>query len=145
MKLISSRCGGVELRGLGATAITKRKARAEPVLEKYNFIPNHTSLSLQESVRVNIQLILENVTSMKVNVFEIFDEATSENVSLLSPIVSNVLADLPLVQPDVTVLSKNSLELDNVKVEVKPLPCNGSALLVIGTNLLQQPEVTVFY
>lgn len=38
IELIQS--GGVEIRGLFASVISKRKPLADPVLEKYTFIPN---------------------------------------------------------------------------------------------------------
>ncbi|KAG5863724.1 hypothetical protein JTB14_034923 [Gonioctena quinquepunctata] len=39
------RGGGIEVQGLSATSIPRKKKLGIPVLEKYEFIPNHTELS----------------------------------------------------------------------------------------------------
>lgn len=58
--------------GLGASAIARRKQTADPVLEKHIFVPNVTAaLNLKESVRVNVQIVLENFGGTKVKVYEV--------------------------------------------------------------------------
>lgn len=47
--------GGVEVRGLHANVIAKRKPLADPVLEKYTFVPN-----IIENVNQNKLLIINN-------------------------------------------------------------------------------------
>lgn len=122
------------MTGLAASAISRRKQTAEPVLEKYIFVPNETHLTIEESVRVNMQIILENSGATKVKAYEVVDEAASEN--LLAGLVFDVLNDQPLIQPDITVLTKKSIEIPNVTVQEGFLPKEKDALLVIGTNVL---------
>lgn len=60
------------MKGMTANAITRRKPLGEPVLEKHVFVPNETTLTLEESVRVNLQIILENERQFQVSSFNLF-------------------------------------------------------------------------
>ncbi|KAG5892834.1 hypothetical protein JTB14_032428 [Gonioctena quinquepunctata] len=65
------RGGGVEMIGLGVTSISRRKHLDFLVLEKYEFIPNNRELSTVQSVRVNMQIIIENTLMTKLNCVEV--------------------------------------------------------------------------
>lgn len=135
------RCGGIEISGLKASSIARKKNLDEPVLEKYEFVPNEaTDLSLEQSVRVNLQIVLENMPTIKVKVVELLDG--SDEVQVIAPIVHKVLSDMPLIQPEITVLSKNHLDLPNVTVVNKNLASETDCHLVIGTNLLNRNIVS---
>lgn len=138
------RGGGVEIRGLHATPITKRLPLGVPVLEKNEFIPNFSKsrMSLEDILRINIQLVLENIQTYKVRSIEIFDEEYKKND--LKPIleqVGEILGDLPLVQADLLLVSEDPVEMpDHIPVENKKLITETNVLLLVGANLLNRPE-----
>ncbi|XP_046963777.1 fatty acid synthase-like [Vanessa cardui] len=139
------RAGGVEIRGLHATPISRRIPLGVPVLEKNIFIPNYgkTQMKIEDILRSNIQLVLENIQTYKVKSIEIVDDQYKNNG--LEPIldkVADVLGDLPLVQADLTVISEEPIEMpSNISVENKKLIGESNTLIIIGANLLQRPEV----
>lgn len=51
--------GGVEIRGLHANVIAKRKPLADPVLEKYMFVPNIIETVKLKCIINRSQLIFE--------------------------------------------------------------------------------------
>ncbi|XP_030748833.1 fatty acid synthase-like isoform X2 [Sitophilus oryzae] len=133
--------GGIEIRGLIASSIARRKYLGSPVLEKHVFIPNIADLKLEQALRVNMQLILENAYSIHIKVAELVDEATPEENLILGDIAFDVLADQPLIQPNITVLSKTEIEVRNVTVEDKKLLTEVDCHLVIGSKLLERHTV----
>ncbi|XP_050353258.1 fatty acid synthase-like [Nymphalis io] len=139
------RAGGVEIRGLHATPITKRVPLGVPVLEKNVFIPNigKSKMKIEDILRSNIQLVLENLQLYKVKSLEIVDN--EYKIAGLQPImdkVADVLSDLPLVQADLSVISEDSIELpSNISIENKKLIGENNIQVLIGANLLQRPEV----
>ncbi|KAJ8919478.1 hypothetical protein NQ315_002099 [Exocentrus adspersus] len=135
------RCGGIEICGLKASAIPRRKHLGVPVLESYKFVPNFTVLNVHQSVRVNIQVILENALTHKVKACEVIDECTGKDIVPLAPIIKSALEDQPLIQPLLKILSKRALEGVEVEVDDKKLTSETDNLLVIGSNLLGRPEV----
>ncbi|KAJ8946540.1 hypothetical protein NQ318_004676 [Aromia moschata] len=133
-------CGGIHIKGLIASSINRRKILADPVLESYRFVPNFTTLDAHQSVRVNMQLILENTLSYKVNAVELIDEFTKDAVPLLT-IIHSVLGDQPLIQPFLKILSQTPLDID-IEVEDKKLNSVSNCLLVVASSILERPEVT---
>ncbi|XP_044764578.1 fatty acid synthase-like [Coccinella septempunctata] len=132
------KCGGIEIRGLKASSIPRRKQRSAPVLEKYQFVPNRAKLTIEESLRVNMQLGLENFFGIKLKIVEVLDEATKEDSEPLGPKIYDVYADLPLIQVNISVFTKETLELSNVTVENKELRKESDCHLVVGTKILQR-------
>lgn len=116
------RCGGIEIRGLNASSIARKKSLAGPVLEKYVFVPNEASLTLEDSIRVNIQIILENSYRIKIKFAEIQEEA-------LTPLILEAFADQPLIQAEALLIQ------DSNKTKI------ADCLLVVGANLLQNPDL----
>ncbi|XP_026740412.1 fatty acid synthase-like [Trichoplusia ni] len=139
------RAGGVEIRGLHATPITKRLPLGVPVLEKNEFIANFgkSKMKVEDILRANIQLILENIQTYKVKSIELVDEEYKKND--LQPVleqVGDVLGDLPLVQAELVVISEEAIEMpSNIIVENKKLAGESNTVLFIGANLLGRPEV----
>uniref|UniRef100_T1H7Z0 Carrier domain-containing protein n=1 Tax=Rhodnius prolixus TaxID=13249 RepID=T1H7Z0_RHOPR len=140
--------GGIELRGMQANAIARRKNLSEPVLEKYVFTPYHESeevYSLEQIVRILVQLILENEELN--NTIKVVEFA-AHPIKLLAPIVAQVLSDLPLIQPDITVQSSSTnpqiTDLPpEIIVEEKKLPANKAALIAVASNLLETDRAEV--
>ncbi|CAH1176264.1 unnamed protein product [Phaedon cochleariae] len=133
------RCIGVDVHGLAATSIKRRKYLGTPVLERYEFVPNHTSLSLPASVRVNAQIILENTLSNKVKSVEVVDSDTPKDSQLLTPLLLNVLEDEPLTHTEAKILCETPLDVD-ILVENKTLNQQSGNTLVIASRLLSRPE-----
>jgi fatty acid synthase len=128
------RSGGIEIRGLTAKSISKKKPRLEPVLEKYEFVPNQERLDLTQLIRVNIQIILENSLETQFKAVELL-EGSDE---ILSPLVCKVLDDVPVVTPDLTVSTKTDLDpIPGVKIEQFVLTPESNLLLIVATKLLQ--------
>lgn len=116
-----------------------------PVLESYRFVPNFTSLDLHQSVRVNTQIILENALVYKVKAVELIDEFTNEDTVPLTPIIKSALEDQPLIQPFLKILSSTPFEDIDVEIEDKKLQNENDCLLVIASNLLNRPDVSIHY
>jgi len=88
--------GGVEVRGVRASKIAKRRKVSKPVLEKYVFTPytEPTHLDLHTSLRVCTHIALENKPCVQVNVVEVHNEGMTP----LSPVLVPIFADLPLLK-----------------------------------------------
>lgn len=142
LKYAYYRSGGIELRGLIANSIARRKALGEPVLEKHTFVPLETELPTQESVRVYVQIFLENNYGIKHRTAELIDEATKTDVIPLGPIVHQAFSDQPLIQPEVIIFSKEPLELQNITVEDKKLGSEShTCSIVVASKICSRPEV----
>ncbi|CAG9769092.1 unnamed protein product [Ceutorhynchus assimilis] len=136
-----TRSGGIELRGQSASSIARRKYQGIPVLEKYVFVPNIAPLPVKEALRVNMQILLENLPSLNIKVVELIDEATNEQLEPLVSIIDDVLGDIPLIQPNLTILSKKEYDIKKVKIENKQLVTETDCSLVIGSKLLERNTV----
>ncbi|XP_023311358.1 fatty acid synthase [Anoplophora glabripennis] len=134
------RSGGITISGLLAKSIPRRKDLGIPVLEKYTFVPNDTELGLHESVRVNIQIVLENTLMYQVKAMELINELTPKDAPPLMPIVEMVLRDQPLVQPFLKILSKTPLDV-SVEVENRKLSGETDCLIVIASNILKRQSI----
>ena len=88
--------GGVEVQGVRASTIAKRRNVSKPVLEKYVFTPyiEPTHLDLHTSLRACTHIALENKPGIQVNVVEVHNQGTTP----LSPALVHIFADLPLLK-----------------------------------------------
>lgn len=135
--------GGVEIQGLKASAIARKKATAEPVLETYQFVPheNNEKSDVSDIVRICVHLVLENVPSQKVKTVEVLEPSADSNTTILTPIINKALGDLPLIQADNTILSdvNNPLLADlssDILIEDKKLATDQTILLLVTPNVL---------
>ncbi|KAM7359337.1 fatty acid synthase 3 [Cochliomyia hominivorax] len=99
--------GGIELVGLEASAVQRRKPPGVPVLEKYNFLPHFPSpaVNISDAARICVQLALENTPTLKMKFVEVDTDGRL-------PIVSNFfdsIEDLPAVTGDYIFLSSQTL------------------------------------
>lgn len=136
---------GVEIRGLKANAIPRRKTMAFPILEEYKFVANRdkAETSLEEMVILSSQIALDSNPVIKPKVVELID--LDDNLSIqevLTPTILKVLGDLPMIQPKI-VLAANTdqyeklTELENVTViEPNKLPEDGSVYMAVTYNIL---------
>ncbi|XP_044732180.1 fatty acid synthase-like [Chrysoperla carnea] len=133
--------GGIQIEGLMATSINRRKPLAESVLEKQEFVPLINCISQKytvvDAMRIFFQIGLENNPSVKVKVVEVDNEVND----ILAPVIFEVLSDLPLIQPDITVLSSRSFQLpNNCQVSNKPLETESKADYIVTYDLLNNPN-----
>ncbi|KAJ3652398.1 hypothetical protein Zmor_018367 [Zophobas morio] len=131
--------GGVEIHGLHVKSIFRKRARLEPVLEKHVFVPNSTTLDLEQAVRINTQIILENSLEYRFKAVEIVDEFTDINSEHILCLVNKALEDVALVTPDLTVSTKASnSDIPGIKFEMVTLTPESDILLYVGSKILQQ-------
>ncbi|XP_044732193.1 fatty acid synthase-like [Chrysoperla carnea] len=136
--------GGIQIEDLMATSINRRKPLAEAVLEKQEFVPLINCISQKytvvDAMRIFFQIGLENNPSVKVKVVEVDNEVND----ILAPVIFEVLSDLPLIQPDITVLSSRSFQLpNNCQVSNKPLETESKADYIVTYDLINNPNVSI--
>ncbi|XP_011313292.1 fatty acid synthase [Fopius arisanus] len=144
--------GGVQIRGLKATVISRRKPAGEPVLETYNFVAHRdwAAISLKEAIRLATHLALENHLAIKVKTLE-FLEAGEKYIpeDLLSPLLGETLADLPMIQADVNIVApENPFEEEELPqtinvIEPKKLTSDTNAIILAGRNLLAPQKSSI--
>lgn len=121
--------------------IPRNRSLDEAVLEEYVFVPNEVKLSVEESVRVNLQIIFENEPDMiNFKAIELFGASNSEDMELLSRHLGAIKDQLRM-KPDKFVLSTASIEVDNAKVKSGILKSQGHCELVIAADVLTNKEV----
>lgn len=125
-------CGGIEIQGLKANAVGRRKPPGVPVLETYQFVSHLPSkrLSVKDACRMIVQLGLENAPGFKIKSVEV-DNAE------LSPIVHYIheaLGDLPLVVSEALYLTNKTENLPGVHVEDGKLSSLTNCTFVIASN-----------
>ena len=129
------RSGGIEIRGLQASPVARRRPPGVPVLETYQFIPHLPTpfLSKSEMTRFCVQLALENVPTNKVLSVEI---DSNDGKEPLSELFGEALGDLPLVTAELNYLSSKTITLGSVIVEDLKLASFKNCLFVIKSNCL---------
>ncbi|XP_015113026.1 fatty acid synthase [Diachasma alloeum] len=137
--------GGIQIRGLQASSISRRKPPGEPVLETYSFIPHRdleSKISLREAIRLAVHLSLENHPNIKVKTLELLEAGEKyHSEELFSVHIAETLADLPMIQSDVNIVTaENLFETalpQNINIiEAKKLTSETNALLLAGRDLL---------
>lgn len=123
-----------------ASSIGRRKDLGIPVLESYQFIPNITKLELEDSIRVNMQIFLENALARKVKVIELVDSFSKDD-TLLIPLIQSAFEDQPLITPMCKILTKTPIET-TIQIEDKPLSTEADCNIIIGSELFSRPEVS---
>lgn len=136
--------GGVEIRGLKASAISRRKPAGEPILETYGFVAHRDKAvtSLSDFVRLSSNLVLENMQVIKFKTIEMIEEKSASGLEdLTSTHLMEALGDLPLVQAEVSLAgASNPFEEGKLPqamnfVELKKLTAETGALIVCGRDL----------
>lgn len=97
----------------------------EPVLEKHVFVPNEGTFSLDDAVRINVQLILENTFRIKIK----FAELEQDGSQNLTPLILQALSDQILIQAEALMVRNNQ--------KTKLNDC----LFIVGYNLLKDKNV----
>ncbi|KAK7792288.1 hypothetical protein R5R35_011035 [Gryllus longicercus] len=137
--------GAVEIRGLHATPIPRRRTLAEPVLEHYEFVPYGSDAAAPseerewetaEALRVCVQLVQENRlpvtrTTPPVRVAEV----VARGLTPLAPLLLAALADLPLVQAKATLFLEEGAEAEAVAEAGAGLPTADASKLAAERDL----------
>ncbi|EFN75819.1 Fatty acid synthase [Harpegnathos saltator] len=144
--------GGIEIYGQRFVAISRRPANIKPVHEEYKFIGyrDHTTISLKDAVQISIQIALECHELRNVKVIEVVEDDDKILLEdLITPIIHEVLSNLPLVQSNLTlVATKNrfhsSLLPENLLV-IQPnnVLKDDTFLMVIGVGILTKDGHTL--
>ncbi|KAL7037047.1 hypothetical protein ACKWTF_009050 [Chironomus riparius] len=129
------RCGGIEVRGLQANPVARRRPPGIPVLETYQFIPHLPTpyLNKVDMARFCVQLALENLPTTKVLSVEI---DANDGKDPLSEILAAAYGDLPLVTTEMNYLTSKSMDLGSVLVSDSKLNAYKNAFMVIRSNCL---------
>lgn len=139
--------GGVEIRGVKATAIPRRLSAGDPVLEEYKFVAHRdkAQVSLKEAIRLSTQIALEYHQAIHVKTIELIDDSDKVTADkLVSPMLIEILGDLPSIQMKVY-LSAPSNHFDNslpsnVITDMNKLSREENILLATGIGLLSRDK-----
>lgn len=137
-ELNTVRSGGIEITGLKASPVSRRKAPSVPVLEKYEFIPNSPTnkMSYFDATKMLVQLGLENVPTRKVKAVEVHTERFEPLINY----VKNVLDDLPSVTSDLLYLTNETIAVPNITVEARELSTHKNCMFVIAGHSISDDE-----
>ena len=136
--------GGVEIRGLKGSAISRRKPAGDPVLEYAKFVAHRdgAEITLQNFTRIASHLILENQTVIKVKTIEAINDNTNPTLEdLVTPQILEILSETPLTQTDATIVASNDpfeegILPPNITLgETKKLTAETAATLICGRSL----------
>lgn len=136
LKVIQS--GGVEIVGLDASFVNRRRSPFEPVLEIHKFVPHFptTNFSYFDMAKFCTNLALENAPSLRVTLVEI-DENDDKNP--LSEFFQQALEKFPLIVSDVNYLTEKEIELNDVTVKNESLSSFNGINFLIKSNCIMDP------
>ncbi|KAH8379368.1 hypothetical protein KR009_004445 [Drosophila setifemur] len=123
--------GGIELVGLHASPVQRRRPPGIPVLEKYLFLPfsNAPPLSLENAARTCVQLALENNPVLKMKLVEVDSDGKK---TVLNEFLESI-EDLPVITGDFMLLTSQKLEdIPNVHIENGNLSTQSNCHFVIS-------------
>lgn len=100
---ISCSARGIQITGVTTTTIQRSDEKIKPTLEKHVFVPNETTVNLQESIRINMQIVLENFEENNIKVLEVTDKEEVHDLKALPGLIVEALSNEPVVKSHVTV------------------------------------------
>ncbi|XP_072750344.1 fatty acid synthase-like [Anoplolepis gracilipes] len=137
--------GGIEIRGLKATSIFRRKPTGNPIVEEYRFVAHcdGAEISLHEGIIISMHLVLEYHQTTKVNIIELIEDDDEIMIEeLASPLFLEVVDNLPLIKPNINLITRTD-RFDSITLPPKikisqsaKLSKDDNAILVAGLNLL---------
>ncbi|XP_018340450.1 PREDICTED: uncharacterized protein LOC108747215, partial [Trachymyrmex septentrionalis] len=92
------KAGGVEIQGLKATQISRRKLAQDAVIEEHTFVAHcdRVKIPLNEAIRLSAQLVLEDHQIIKVQAAELVGDVDDiELKSLSSSLLLEAFDDMP--------------------------------------------------
>ncbi|XP_029659420.1 fatty acid synthase-like isoform X2 [Formica exsecta] len=141
--------GGIEIRGVEATVISRQKITQDPIIEEYIFVAHHdrVKISLSEAIQISAQLALEDHQIIKVKAIELIEDIDNIMLEELSSLLLiKTLSNMPLIQADITLLTSlnrfNPVELpQNVIIaDLNKPSIDDKVLIAIGFNLLTKQQ-----
>jgi len=137
--------GGIDIRGLRATQISRRKLDQDVVTEEHTFVGHRdrAKISLNNAIRISAQLALEDHQVIKVKAIELVEDCDDVALEYLSSsLLIEAFDDTPMIQTNITLLTSpnrfNPADLSqNISIEdlTKPF-IDDKVLIVSGFNLL---------
>jgi len=141
--------GGIEIRGLRVTRISRRKLNQDVVTEEHTFVVHRdrAKISLNNAIRISAQLALEDHQVIKVKAVELVEDCDDVALEYLSSsLLVEAFDDIPLIQTNITLLTSpnrfSPADLSqNISIEdlTKPFVDN-KVLIVAGFNLLTKRQ-----
>ncbi|XP_011875303.1 PREDICTED: fatty acid synthase-like [Vollenhovia emeryi] len=137
--------GGIEICGIIATPILQRQKLVNTVLEEYKFVAHRDleTMSLKDAIRMSVHVALECYNIINVKIIEFIDDTDKVTLEdLNSPIVSEILSNLPQIRHNARVVTSHgnfqniSLPNNVSTVEVTKLSKDENCLMVIGFDIL---------
>ncbi|XP_012543114.2 fatty acid synthase isoform X2 [Monomorium pharaonis] len=144
--------GGIEIQGLKAIQISRRKLTQEAVIEQHIFTAHQDSayISLNEAIRISAQLALEDNQITKVKAIELVEDVDDVTLEYLSSsLLIEAFKDVPLIQTTVTLLTSpnrfSSVDLSqNILItDINKPIINDKVLIVAGFNLLSKQQTSL--
>lgn len=132
--------GGVEITEIQTNTVGRRKPPGSPILESYQFVPLQPSakMATTDAVQVFTQIALENNLTTTARIVEIDEEK-------MKPVIiehfAKAIGDLPLVVPDLIVLSSRDTLIDGATTKNEDISAQKECLFVIATNLLSEGKL----
>lgn len=126
--------GGIEIKGLSASPVSRRKPPGIPVLESYLFVPHFPTpkLSSIDAVRFIVQTAIENNPVLRVKSIELIDDPKDKPIIVT---FKEALEDLPLITAEMLILSQNEeVTNDIVTVEYSKLSVHSNCMFIIKSN-----------
>jgi fatty acid synthase len=144
--------GGIEIQGLQATQIFRRKLNQHTVIEEHVFVAHHdrAKVSINEAIRISAQLAQEDHQIIKVRAIELVeddDDVALEHLSSL--LLVEAFEELPLIQTNITLLTSpnrfNPADLSqNIFIQDLNKPfVDDKVLIVAGFNLLTKQQASL--
>ncbi|KYN02883.1 PREDICTED: fatty acid synthase-like [Cyphomyrmex costatus] len=139
------RAGGVEIRGFKVAQISRRRLTQNALIEEHTFVAHcdRAKISLNEAIRLSVQLVMENHEINKVQAVELVEDVDDVEFECLSySLLLEAIGDMPLKQINITLLtSSNRFKSEDLPQNVsiknfEKLSFDDKGLMVVGFNLL---------
>ncbi|XP_065214304.1 fatty acid synthase-like [Planococcus citri] len=137
--------GGVQIMGFGTNDIVRRPDKADPVLEMHTFVPFicEEEMDLNLVIRLCVHIALENLPTLQVRTYELLDQEYNKDASV-SNIIEKTLADLPLIQASVNILTNSEIIKENENENEKEC-CNGNGVKILKENLPEDNSSLIIF
>ena len=145
--------GGIEIRGLKANVIQRRKQKDEPTLEEYKFVANRdrAETSIEEMIILSTHIALEchNVRNPKILELVRQNDQVQSAEEPLIPIVSKALSNIAMIHPSLILAAdpkqrEKFLFSEHVAmIEPSKLPEDGSVFMVIGHDVMTNKRMDI--
>lgn len=136
MKVMQS--GGIEIWGLDASFINRRRLEFAPILEVNRFVSHlpTPTLSQLDMAKFCVQLILEIAPALRMNLVEI--DAKDEREPIIESF-AHAFEKLPLISPELTYLTEKEIELKKAEVKNEDLSTFSKINILIKSNCIEDP------